>query len=321
MRMTHRALISAAACVLFASSAAASPRILVVSRGEAALKAFDAGTYEPLFSVKLLGEPHEVAASPDGRFAYVADYTGLDNTVSIIDLEKQERVASTNMKPSYKPHGLAVSRDGSRLYVTCEASRALVEMDLETHAIKRKFDLRDYGVHMLTLSPDEKWIYATSQLNGTVSFVNVATGELDRTVFSGQGCEGIAVTPDGSEIWAVNRLLQTIAVIKSDDTRREMTMSAVGNPIRIKFTPDGNTAIVSCALKNELALFDREKREETGRVLVGNFPLVIETSPDGKRWFVTNERGGTVSVVDAATRKEVKAFPVGDTVEGIVYVK
>jgi YVTN family beta-propeller protein len=321
MRMTSRSIVAAAACTLLASAVTASPRILVVSRGEAALKVFDADTYEPLFLVKVPGEPHDVAASPDGRFAYVADYSGLDNTVSIIDLEKQERAASVNVKPSYKPHGLAVTRDGSRLYVTCEASRAVVELDLAARAVKRTFALRDYGVHILTLSPDEKWLYATSQMNGTVSFVDVATGQLDRTVLSGQGCEGIAVTPDGSEIWAINRLLQTIAVIKSDAHKREATISAVGNPIRIRFTADGSTAIVSCALKNELALFDREKREETGRVLVGDFPLVIEISPDGKRWFVTNEHSGNVSVVDAASRQQVKTFPVGANPEGIVYVK
>ncbi|MDH4037785.1 MAG: YncE family protein [Candidatus Krumholzibacteria bacterium] len=320
MRLT-RSIIAAVACSLLASAAAAAPRILVVCRGDATLKAFDATSYQPLFSVKLPGEPHEVAVSPDGRFAYTADYLGLDNTVSIIDLEKQQRVADVNVKPSYKPHGFGITRDGTRLYVTCEASRAVVELDPAARSVRRTFAMRDYGAHLLTLSPDEKWIYASSIIAGTVSFINLETGELDRTVMSGQGCEGIAAAPDGSEIWSVNRLSQTISVIKFNATRRDTTMSAVGNPIRIRFTHDGSTAIVTCALTNQLALFDREQRKETGRVVVGDFPLVVEISPDGKRWFVTNNHAGSVSVVDAATREQVSTFPAGESPEGIVYIR
>ncbi len=320
MRLTH-SIIAAVACSVVASVAAASPRILVVCRGDATLKAFDATSYQPLFSVKLLGEPHEVAVSPDGRFAYTADYLGLDNTVSIIDLEKQQRVADVNVKPSYKPHGFGINRDGTRLYVTCEASRAVVELDPAAREVRRTFAMRDYGAHMLALSPDEKWIYASSLIAGTVSFINLETGKLDRTVMSGQGCEGIAAAPDGSEIWSVNRLSQTISVIKFNATRRDTTMSAEGNPIRIRFTRDGSTAIVTCALTNQLALFDREQRKETGRVLVGDFPIVVEISPDGKRWFVTNNHAGSVSVVDAATREQVSTFPVGESPEGIVYIR
>jgi len=321
MRLTHRTMIAAAACCLFASAAAASPRILVVSRSEGALQAFDARTYQPLFSVKVPGEPHQVVLSPDGRFAYTTDYPGLDNTVSIIDLEKHERVAFVNMKPSYKPHGLAINKDGSHLYVTCEASRAVVDLNLETRKIARTFKLRDDGVHLLALSPDQKWVYATSQWNGTVSFINVASGELVRTVLSGNGCEGLAVTPDGSEIWAVNRLVQNIAVINTAEHKRDAVIPAVGNPLRVRFTADGSTAIVTCALTNQLALFDHEKREETGRVLVGNFPIEVEISPDGKLWYVTNGNASTVSVVDAATHEQVTTFPVGQAPEGIVYVK
>jgi len=321
MRTIRYTVLTALVLALLAPMAAAKSRLLVVSKGEAALQAYDTETYEPLFSVKLPGDPHEVVASPDGRMAYVADFEGLDNTISIIDLERGERVGFVNPKPSYKPHGLAINRDGSRLYVTCEASKAVVEVDPAAREVKRVLKLRDDNVHLAVLSPDEKWLYATSQANGTVSFIDLTKGELVRTVLSGPACEGLAITPDGKELWAVNRRVQTLSVINVATHKREITISAIGNPIRIHFTKDASLALVSCALRNEIAVFDRVKRQEIERIAVGEFPVGIELSPDEKRWFVTNGRGGSVSVIDAETRKQVKTFPVGEDPEGIFWAR
>jgi YVTN family beta-propeller protein len=319
--MTRRIILLAILCGLTATSALAGPRLLVVSREDAALEVYDANTYKSLFKVSVPGEPHQVAVSHQGRFAYTADLEGLDNTISIIDLEEHKRVAAIDCAPSYKPHDVMVTRDDAFLYATCEASRAIIEVDLATRKVTRTFKLRDDGVHMFTMSPDEKWIYATSAVNGTISFVNRATGELDRTVMSGQGCEGIAVTPDGQEIWSINRRYQTISVTESDAHKRELTISAVGNPIRVFFTENATNALVSCSMKNEIAIFDRAKREEIGRVAVGYFPIGIALSPDGTRWFVTNGRDNTVSVVDAAARKQIDVIPVGKAPEGILYLE
>lgn len=321
MRIARSTALAIGACLFLAPAAWASPRILVVSTGEARLKVFDGATYELLYSVKVPGKPHEVAVSRDGRLAFVADYEGLDNSVSIIDLEKRERVTGVNLKPSYRPHGMAVTRNNQSLFVTCEASRAVLELDIASHKVTRTISLRDDGVHMLILSPDEKWLYATSPVAGTVSIVDVAAGKLERTVLSGSGCEGIAITPDGKEIWSVNRVLQTIAVIQTAANKKEMTMPAVGNPIRIHFTGDASLALVSCGLSNDIAVFDRAARKEVGRVAVGEFPLGIEITPDGKRWLVTNHRSASVSVIDAASRTQTESFAVGLDPEGILYLE
>jgi YVTN family beta-propeller protein len=311
-------------CILTITTAVpvlAAPRLLVLSRDEQALKVYDAGSFELLFSVTLPGDPHEVATSHDGRYAYVGDYEGLDNTVSVIDLQKQERIKGIKMEPSYKPHDSIATADDSRLYVTCEANRVIVEIDLKTLAPTRRFQLRDDGVHILTLSPDEKHIFATSQVNGTVSVVDRATGELDRTIFSGPGAEGIDVTPDGSEMWVVNRRVQTLSVIDTKEWKRQTTMSCVGNPLRIKIFPQGDRAVVTCALSNDVAIIDLPNRAELKRINVGNFPVGVDMNPDGSQVYVTNARESTVSVIDASSDKVIRTFNVGGNPEGILYVR
>ncbi len=316
-----RSLATAVALILAASPAFCTPRLLVISKENKTLEVFDGTTYEPQFTVKIPGAPHEVVVSPDGKFAYSSDYDGLDNTITIVDLDAREKVGSINVKPSYKPHSLAITRDGSTLYATCEASRAVVEVDLKARAVKRTFKLRDDLVHVLALSPDEKWIYATSQWNGTVSFIDLEKGELDLTRLSGKGCEGIAVTNDGKEIWTVNRVLQSLSVFDAAKREREMTIPCVGNPIRITFTPDSKTALVSCSLQNQIALVDRATRKELTRIEVGNYPIGIAVAPDGKRYFVTSGRGSDVVVVDAVKRQAIKHIPVGPNPEGVAYTE
>src|SRR5262245_46887243 len=185
-----------------AAPAVAASRILVVSRDDKALKSYDATTYEQQFSIKLPGEPHEVAVSPDGRLAFSSDFEGRDNTLSIIDLEQQSRVG-IKLDPYFKPHALAVTRDGSKVYVTCEASRVVVEFDVAAQKVTRNFKLTVDSAHNLTLSPDDKWLLVTSQWDNNVTIIDLGSGETRKMLSTGKGAEGVAVTPDGKDAWVV----------------------------------------------------------------------------------------------------------------------
>lgn len=316
-----RALITVLALVATVASATASPRILVISRSEKALKSYDLATYELQFSVTLPGDPHEVVATPDGRFAFSADFEGRNNTVSVIDLEQQSLAASIKMDPYYKPHGLAITKDGTKLYVTCEASRTIGEIDVATQKIARTFKLNVDNAHMLAISPDEKWLFVTSQWDNNVTIIDLAKGTTRKTIATGAGAEGVTFTPDGKEAWVVNRVWQTLAIINMETLKKEQTMSCEHNPMRALVTPDGTTIIVTSALSDELALVDRAKREVVGRIKTGDFPVGMAMSKDGSRLYVTNMNGGDVAVVDIPNKKVIHRFAVGGQPEGITLIE
>jgi len=316
-----RVLMTLLMVVGMAASAAASPRILVVSRDEKALKSFDPTTYELQFSIKLPGDPHEVVATPDGRLAFSSDFEGRDNTLSIIDLEQQSRVAGVKLDPNYKPHCLAVNQDGSKVYVTCEASRSVVEFDVATQKKARVFKLTVDSAHMLTLSPDNKWLLVTSQWDNNVTIIDLEKGETRKMLATGKGAEGVAVTPDGKEAWVVNRVWQTLVVIDLTTMKKLQSMTCEHNPMRAVVTPDNSTVIVTSALSDEIVLIDRAKREIVHRVNTGDFPVGMALTKDGSKLYVTNLNGGDVAVVDLKERKLVHRFPVGGQPEGIAVVE
>lgn len=302
-------------------SAAAAPRILVVSRDDRTLESYDAKTYERQFSVQLTGDPHEVVASPDGRFAYVGDFSGVPNTISVIDLNQPTPPSTFKLDPYYKPHSMAVTRDGTKLYATCEGSRSVVEVDLATRKVLRDFKLDVIQGHMLALSPDEKLLFVTSQWDGTVLIVDVEKGAVERSFASGKGAEGVVVSPDGKEAWVVNRTVQSLAIIDIPTRKRVHKMSCEFNPVRAAITPDDKLVVVTSAMSDELALVDRAKREIVGRIKTGNFPIGLVISKDGSRVYVTNMNSSEVAVVDLRKRETIHRFRVGARPEGIALVE
>jgi YVTN family beta-propeller protein len=314
-----RAVTAALLAVLFAVQAQATGRLFVVSKGKRALEVYNPDTGQKEFEVVVQGALHEVALSPDGRFAYVGDYEGVKNTLTEIDVNARAISASLVLTPNFMPHGLVVTRDGSKLYATCAASHSLVEVALHPMKVNRAFKVFADNTDIIALSPDEKLLYASSSIEGNFAVIDLVKGDFERSILSGNGCEGIAVSPDGSEIWLANRVSQTLVVVDVASRRKVQAIPCVGNPMRIYFTPDGKQAVVTCAVAGRLAIFDRATRAETGRFVVGEFPVEIAFSGEGKPAYVTNAKANEVAVVDLATKSVLRRIPVGPDPEGVAY--
>ncbi|HET6349584.1 MAG TPA: beta-propeller fold lactonase family protein [Candidatus Krumholzibacteria bacterium] len=311
--------VCGALLALFLSSQAQAGRLFVVSKGPRAVEAYDPDTGKLEFSVKGAGDPHEVVVSNDGRFAYVGDAKGTQNTLTVIDVEKQAIAEQLKLPPFIQPHGLVLNHDNTMLYATCAPNRAVIEVQLSPLKVTRSFKFLADQVENLALTPDEKLIYASSSFDGNLAVIDLAKGELQRMIISGNGPEGLAVSPDGKELWVANRVSQTIAVIDIPTHKRVAEIQCVGNPMHVYFPPESNEVVVTCAVADRLAIFDRAKRTEITRFEVGNVPVELAFGEKGGPVFVTNSEGSDVAVVDLAARKVLRRFPVGADPEGIAY--
>src|SRR6266566_7838643 len=81
--------------------------------------------------------PHEVAASPDGRTAYVSNFgpynhypagdqthTQPGNTITVIDVASRAVKTTWDLGTHMSPHGLLVSHDGKYIWVTTETPQS-----------------------------------------------------------------------------------------------------------------------------------------------------------------------------------------------------
>jgi YVTN family beta-propeller protein len=314
-----RAVFGALLVICMNAPAHAGGHVFVVSKTRQALQVYnaDAGTMD--FEVRGTGDPHVVVVSPDGHHAYIGDAKGSKNTISVIDVDKHTVEHTLTLVPYIQPHGLALTHDGSTLYATCAPNRAIIKIDLASMKVTHAFKFLVDSVENLALTPDEKFIFATSSFDGTVPVLDVAKGEMERMIISGSSPEGLAVSPDGKELWVANRVSQTLAVMDIATRHRVAQIQCVGNPMHVYFTADGSQVVVTLAVADRLAIFDRAKRTEITRFEVGDFPVEMAFGDTDKIAYVSDGEGSDVAVVDLAARKVLRRFSVGGDPEGIAY--
>lgn len=312
---------------------AAADLLVVLNKSDHQAVLIDPETLATLAKIPTGQGPHEVAVSPDGRTAYVANYGMFavfregqrqdhpGNTISVIDLDRRAVRDTFDLGAYTKPHGLWVSKDGQLLWATCEGAQAVLELDAATGAIRKAWKTEQDVSHMLVPTPDEKKLYIANIRSGSVTVIERATDRV-RSLATGEGAEGIDVTPDGREVWVTNRGAHTVAVIATADDSIVTRFESGGQmPIRVKFTPSGREAWISNARSNTVTVFDVRERRLLATVEVGAVPVGIQMTPDGRRAFVANTNDDQVTLLSIADRKVLKAFAPGNEPDGMAWVR
>ncbi|MEL1264936.1 YncE family protein [Pseudoxanthomonas putridarboris] len=258
--------------------------------------------------------PHEIAVSPDGRVAVVANYGGMQsgNTLSVLDLVDGKPTRHIDLGQHSAPHGLRFLSDGRRVVATTEASASLLVVDIVAAQVEKAIEVGGGTGHMVALSPDERFAYVTKIAAGTLSRIDLATGAKTHERPAGKGAEGVAVRPDGAEIWVTNREDGTVTVHDPKTLAVRRRMSSKGFPIRVVFDADGRRAFVTNARDATLAVFDARTKLPVATVslpregmeyqatMLGHaaLPIGVAVAADRPRAYVAISGGDRIAVVD-----------------------
>lgn len=320
--------------VLLLPSLAAAGTLVVLNKSDHEAALVDPETLKVLAKLPTGKGPHEAATSPDGRYAYVSNYGSFavfregerpqmqpGNTITVLDLKAKAVKATFDLGEFRQPHGIWVSRDGSKLWVTCEGNQSVLELDSASGKILKIWKTNQQVSHMVVPTLDEGKLYVANIGSGSVTVID-RSADTVKSIPTGAGAEGIAVRPDGSEVWVANRATNTISVIRVADDTVVATLESGGQfPIRIKFTPDGKQAWVSNARSNTVAVFDVASRALLDTIQVGTVPVGILITPDGRRAFVANTNANQVTVIDVRQRKIVGSFTTGNEPDGMAWAE
>jgi YVTN family beta-propeller protein len=301
----------------------AGSSLLVLNKSDNTAVLVDADTYQVAAKLSTGVGPHEAAVSPDGRFAYVANYGTRGDpgkTLTVIDLRTKTVARTIDLGEFRRPHGIRVSRDGKIVWVTCEDNQAVIGVDTKTDKVVESFVTGQQVSHMLVPSADEKKLYVANTGPGNVTVVDRSTKAV-KHLTTGLGAQGIDLSPDGRWVWVTNRAANTLSVIDTgSDTVTESFSSGGQMPIRVKFQPDGKAALVSNARSNKVMIFDVATRKLIDELETGSAPAGILITPDSKRAFVANTVSNQVSVIDLGTRKIIHVISPGTVPDGMAWV-
>ena len=328
--------------------AQATPKtaLLALSKQDHTLAIVDPASLKVLATVPVGDDPHEVAASADGKTAYVSNYGfGAFHTLTVIDLAGQGPAGVIDLGALRGPHGLVFQQ--GKVWFTAEAAKAIGSYDPAAGKIDWIMGTGQDRTHMLYVFPDGKRIITTNVNAATVTIMEKTTakpwgpppgmqpagapppvggpggggpppgpppappgGDWQLTVIPvGRGAEGFDVSPDGKEAWVANAWDGTISVIDIAAKKVAATLAAnVQGANRLKFTPDGKLVLVTPG--SALVILDAATGKEVKRIASVHGSGGIQMQPDGARAYVACGRDGYVAVIDLKTLQLVGQVPV-----------
>ena len=251
-------------------------------------------------------------------FAYITSIT--DATVSVIDTATDAVVATIPAGPSA---GIAVSSDGSRVYVT-NGTHEVGVIDGTTRTLIATITL-PHGPFSYALNPAGTRLYASMNEHNTVNQVAVidtSANSVLATVTVGQGPTNLAVTPDGKWAYVENSGEGTVSVI---DTATNTAVAKIGTPGgaigggMVAVNPQGTRVYATIADSNRLWVIDTATKSLLTTISTGVYPQGVAVGPTGARVYVSNHRNSppTVSVIDATTDTVITTVPVGPNPQGV----
>ena len=259
-----------------------------------------------LFFFVILSQISSVAfAAP---FAYITNIIG--GTVSVIDTANN--TVDHTIPVIGNPYGVAVSPDGSRVYIGSWGSNTLSTIDAVNNTVigvSVSVGIQPIGV---AITPNGNRVYVANFGSHTVSVFDTASNTVIKTIPAGQGAAGVAISPDGSRVYISNFDEHTVSVIDSSSNTVVGPAIAVGaSPLGILVSPDGTRLVVANSDSDNVTIIDTATNLVIGTVIVGDRPIDLAITPDSSRVYITHSDNNVVHVVDVASQQVIEVIPVG----------
>ena len=290
-------------------------RLLVLLRDASALAIVDPASRTVLARVPTVRDPHEVTASADGRFAFVAS---MIDGISVIDIAAQKEIRRVDTGPGSQSHDVLFA-DG-KVYFTIEGYKSIGRYDPSTDEIDWTLGIGQDGTHLLVLNEETNTMFVPNTRSNSVTMVEgVMSGpgasQLTVIPIPGELPEGIDLSPDGGEIWTATRNDGNVSIVDVASRSVVQTLTlGMRDANRLKFTPDGKVLILD-GEGASLVVLDAASREEVKRVSLGTTDTgdgAILVAPDGQRAYLGLRAADRVAVLDLNTLEVTYELPMGD---------
>lgn len=323
-----RATLMAACILALPASALAQAHVVVaLSHNDHTVYELDPVTGKILHQFKAAEQPHEGIGSPDGETFYVAIPNGphvviLDGTTfKEIRRIESEYFKSSRPNGSASPHGIALTTDGSKLYVGLENADipGIVVYDTRTKKVIRKIDVVLRGGHFLAIQPGTDKLYYPMREDDRVLVIDTRTDAITKVIAIPGGPVGVGFAPNG-DVWIHNDGDGTVHVI---DSRKDSVVTVLKNlgegAGRMAVSADGKWAASTHGTTQDVALINAVTKAVVATIKIGRGPAFPLFSPDGTKLYLMNVGEGDVAVIDTKTmaitaRHKVGVNPFGGAV-------
>lgn len=277
---------------------------------EGYIEKYNANTYALVGRMAAGQSPSHIEISSDGNSGYVTNFSSSTSIRTTTKFNTQTMTV-TNVFTDIAmtgPHGLALTDDGSKLFVTSEIGEYIFKINTATFYnsdssyIKSPIDpsvppsgngTANFKPYQAILSPDESLLYVSCRGSNQVRIYN--TSDLSQVNSIQLGANSfpllMKITDDGRYLFVCNRNNNTVTVINCQTQTIATTILNVGiQPHGVDFSADGQYAVIAC---------------ETQSGFDGHHPTLGNTKPGTSRLI----RISDLSLLP--DRLEMASFPAG----------
>ena len=292
------------------------PRVYVPNRRSNTVSVIDPATLQVVDTFKVGRNPQHVVPSWDLRTLWVANNAEgrTDGSLTPIDPLTGKPGAAIAVDD---PYNVYFSPSGRYAIIVAEELKRLDFRDPQTMKLDYSIATpKCGGINHADFSIDGSFALFTCEFDGAVTKIDL----VNRTVIG-----TLILTPfyDRPDVLAQLATFEKKPAL----VLRSMELGGAiyarrGMPQDVRISPDGKTFFVADMLANGVHVVDGTSFRETGFIWTGIGAHGLYPSRNGKLLYVANRgtnkmmdrpgRPGSVSVIDFATRKVVKTWPIPD---------
>jgi len=226
--------------------------------------------------------PHSMAIHPDGSLFVTCDKS---NATLVIDPQSRRIIQAVEM-PSHGGHFLVMSADGAKAYVSNKDTAFLSVIDTAARQVCGRIGVSE-GSEGIALSPDGRWLYATSHMGSPLPNKDHPTGLSFYVIDT-----------------ATQAVVRQVALPDLPDKPLEVDPES-----RVCATPDGKYVLVSAFKWNAVVIVDAATLMPVKTLMVEAEPMHFDFMPGRSDMaFVANHRAGRVSRIDLKSLSVVESF-------------
>ncbi len=313
--------------------------LIVLNKSDATASLVDLKTRNVVATLPTGNGPHEVAVSPDGHTAVIANYGDKEagHTLTLIDLAKARTIGDVDLGLYTRPHGISFTGSPNEIIVTAEDQQTVLKVDILKHKVTAAIPTEQKLSHMLVVDVQRKHAFVSNIGADIVTVLDLAQNKKMADIPTEGGPEGIDYSHLNNELWVANRSSNSLAVLDASTFKVKIVLPTGSFPIRVKFTPDDKRVLVTNAREGSLIVFDAKTKkiirtinfpkgnmDNAGKMFGEAFkdssvPIGIALDPKANHAFIAHASLDQISILDLEEFKLIGSITAGREPDGMAY--
>lgn len=270
---------------------------------------------------------HEVAASADGRTAYVPIYgdsgvgrAGTDGRdILVIDIASRKVTGKIDFGHGVRPHCAVYEPKKNLLYVTTELDKTVSVIDPRTLKVLYSIPTGQTESHMLTITRDGRRGYTANVGPGTVSVLDLEARKTLAVIEVSPTIQRVSLSADDRYAFTTDQTKPRVAVIDTTANRVKTWIDLPSIGFSSATTGDGRWLIVTMPKVNKVAAINLRTMKVEHLIDVPSTPQAVIVRPDNAEAYISCDQSHKIAVINLSDWKASKLIDAGQGADGLAW--